>query len=83
MAIFVSFDVARLSFNPKSSTVTGGYVQTDSLQEGNKFDDAGEEEWAERVIWSKFKEPNRKRPPKNRCNQLFGQNRIQPRRQRD
>lgn len=56
MAMFASFELARLSFNPADRKVVVAYVQADTFKRVTRFEDTSEGEWAERVIWPKFNE---------------------------
>lgn len=54
MAIFSSFEVARIAFDPKSRTAVVAYVQADGSSKDTKFEDCGESKWAEKAIWPRF-----------------------------
>jgi hypothetical protein len=60
MAMFASFELARLSFNPAERKVVVAYVQADTSKSVTRFEDTSEGEWAERVIWPKFNELRKK-----------------------
>lgn len=63
MAIFSSFEVARLAFAPDSRTVVVAYVQADASEKVTCFESTGEGKWADRVIWPKFNELRKRQPP--------------------
>jgi len=54
LAIFSSFEVARVFFDPTSQTVAMAYVQADGRSSDTKFEDTGESQWAEKAIWPRF-----------------------------
>lgn len=54
MAIFNSFEVARVFFDPESHTVIIGYIQADGDSEENRFEDTGESDWADKALWPRF-----------------------------
>ncbi|MBI5503988.1 MAG: hypothetical protein HY899_04255 [Deltaproteobacteria bacterium] len=56
MAIFSSFEVARVFFDGKAKTVVMAYVQADGSSEDTKFEDTGESKWAEKTIWPGFRD---------------------------
>jgi len=60
MAMFVSLEVARLSFNPTNRRVVVAYVQADSMKDVARLEDTGEGKWAEKAIWPKFSEIRKK-----------------------
>ncbi|MFN7138945.1 MAG: hypothetical protein ACK4UN_06380 [Limisphaerales bacterium] len=56
MAIFSSFEVARVAFNTESRTAVVAYVQADGSSKDTKFEDTGESKWAEKAIWPRFRD---------------------------
>lgn len=64
MAMFASFEVVRLGFDPRGGTVVVAYVQADESSNVSRFEDTSEGRWAEKAIWPKFNEL-RKRPLPN------------------
>ncbi|AUB84572.1 hypothetical protein [Candidatus Thiodictyon syntrophicum] len=56
LAIFSSFEVARVFFDPTSQTVAMAYVQADGRSSDMTFEDTGESQWVEKAIWPRFRD---------------------------
>jgi len=54
MAMFSSFEVAKLALAPDNTTVVVAYVQADGSGDETCFENTGEAKWADQVIWPKF-----------------------------
>jgi hypothetical protein len=54
MAIFASFEVTRVAFDPTTTKAVVAYVQADSASDNTTFERTGEGEWAEKAIWPRF-----------------------------